>query len=86
MSSPAGLDQFLTAQKAARGERALEKKKDQAAVSIQSTFRGNEICVTTLLPANLQKVSTSYHLIPNHPLDLPYAPLIKTSTTDASQI
>lgn len=40
MSSTAGLDQFLTAQKAARGERALEKRKEHAATVIQSTCRG----------------------------------------------
>lgn len=40
MSSPAGLDSFLNAQKAAREERALEKKKENAVLTIQRVFRG----------------------------------------------
>lgn len=40
MSTPAGLDKFLSAQKAARDERALEKKKETSVVLIQSRIRG----------------------------------------------
>lgn len=40
MSSLGDLGQFLNTQKAAREERALEKKKELAAVVIQSSLRG----------------------------------------------
>lgn len=35
-----GLDSFISAQKAAREDRALEKKREHAAIVIQSGFRG----------------------------------------------